>query len=84
MSGDTIFLIASAAAFAGAWIYTRKGHALLPSAAPSDLASAMAALDDKAKARAYDAVSDKLVAHRAGKYESELLDALAPKGEAKP
>lgn len=51
-------------------------------ASTSTLAGAMESIDVQAKARAYDKVSDKLVTHRAGRYESELLDALAPKGEA--
>lgn len=49
----------------------------------ANLAGAMETIDVEAKAAAYEAVSDKIKSHRAGRYEAELLDALAPKGDAK-
>lgn len=84
MNGDTMFLLAGAAALAGALFYTRRGRSIVAAATSAEpgLAGAMETIDVRAKAQAYEAVSDKLVTHRAGRYEAELLDALAPSGKA--
>ena len=91
MGLDTVMLIGGGIVLAAAIYYAASGKGTVvkamdsfvhPVAATSDLATTMAALDERAKDQAYQAVSEQLVKHRAEKHLTELLEALAPKGQA--
>jgi hypothetical protein len=89
VSVDTVILLGGGAVLASALYYAISGkgkaaQAIASVVHPSSptLATTMAAIDEQAKERAYQAVSDQLVAQRATKYQADLMESLAPKDPA--